>query len=373
MKTLHHLLQKEFRQIFRNKIIFGMILAMPVIQLIIIPMAADYEIKNINIAIIDHDRSVFSQRLIQSITASGYFRLAHFGNSYPEAFRSIENDQADLILEIPVDFEKSLYRENSSQLLVSVNAINGAKAAIGGNYLNRIIASFNRDIRMQNPALSRFPGAPAIDIITSNWFNYLLNYQSFMVPGILALLVTMIGVYMTALNIVKEKEAGTIEQINVTPIKKHHFILGKMIPFWVIGIFMFSIGLLVVARIVYGIIPEGSLLLLYGFLSVYLIAVLGLGLLISTYSNTQQQAMSLAFFVIMIAILMSGLFTSIESMPLWAQWIARVNPITYFIEVIRMVIMKGSGFSDIKNHFIIIAAFGVVFNTWAVMNYKKTS
>ncbi len=194
-----------------------------------------------------------------------------------------------------------------------------------------------------------------------------------MVPGILAVLVTMVGAYLCSLNIVKEKEIGTIEQINVTPIKKYHFILGKLIPFWIIGIFVFSIGLLLVARFVYGIIPLGSLALLYGFLSIYLIAVLGLGLLISTYSNTQQQAMSVVFFFMVIFILMSGLFTSIDSMPHWARIIAKCNPVTYFIEVLRMIVLKGSGFNDLKTHFLIMIGFGIFFNSWAIFNYKKTS
>ena len=212
-----------------------------------------------------------------------------------------------------------------------------------------------------------------IEVAAINWFNPLLNYQLFMVPGILAVLITMVGAYLCSLNIVKEKEVGTIEQINVTPIKKHLFILGKLIPFWVIGMLIFSFGLLVIARFVYGIVPVGSLWLLYSFLGVYLIAVLGIGLLISTYSNTQQQAMSLAFFCMMIFLLMSGLFTPIDSMPEWAKWISRFNPVTYFIEVIRMVILKGSTFQDIKQHFLIIAGFALFFNGWAVWNYKKTS
>ena len=194
-----------------------------------------------------------------------------------------------------------------------------------------------------------------------------------MVPGILVFLVTMIGAYMCALNLVKEKEVGTIEQINVTPIKKYHFILGKLIPFWIIGILVFSVGLFVIGRWVYGIIPLGNIGILYAFLAIYLIAVLGIGLLISTYSNSQQQAMSLAFFFMMIFLLMSGLFTSIDSMPEWAKWIARLNPVTYFIEVMRMLVMKGSGFDDIKNHFIIMAGFAIFFNGWAIINYKKTS
>jgi len=193
-----------------------------------------------------------------------------------------------------------------------------------------------------------------------------------MVPGILAILVTMVGGFMSALNIVKEKEAGTIEQINVTPIKKYHFILGKLIPFWVLGNIIFSIGL-IVARVVYGIVPAGSLLVLYACISMYLLAILGFGLLISTFCETQQQAMLIMFFFMMIFILMGGLYTPIESMPGWAQVIAQFNPASYLIEVIRMVVLKGSGFKDIIPHLIKLGIFAIVLNGWAIFNYKKTN
>lgn len=199
-----------------------------------------------------------------------------------------------------------------------------------------------------------------------------MNYRIFMVPGILAILVTMIGGYLSALNIVKEKEIGTIEQINVTPIKKYHFILGKLIPFWILGLIVFPLGLLV-SWLVYGIIPLGSLILLYGFVAVYLLAVLGLGLLISTFCDTQQQAMFIAFFFLMIFILMGGLFTPIDSMPDWAKVITKFNPVSYLIDVMRMIILKGSGIKDIQNHLYIILLFAIILNTWAVWNYKKTS
>jgi ABC-2 type transport system permease protein len=219
----------------------------------------------------------------------------------------------------------------------------------------------------------RFQPMPVLSVASSNWFNPFLNYKFFMVPGILAVLVTMVGGYMSALNIVKEKEIGTIEQINVTPIKKHHFILGKLIPFWFLGMFVFSIGLGVITMGVYQIIPEGSIILLYLFLAVYLLAVLGFGLLISTYCDTQQQAMSLAFFFIMIFLLMSGLFTPIDSMPAWAKLVAQFNPVTYFIEVMRMIVLKGSGFADVQYHLLKITAFAVVLNGWAILNYRKTN
>jgi ABC-2 type transport system permease protein len=373
MRTLYFLLQKEFKQIFRNRALLPMILVLPLFQLLILPLAADYEVKNISISIVDHDRSTYSQSLVSKITASGYFKLADYGNSYKEAFQQIESDKSDLILEIPVDFEKNLIRENKNQLFIAVNAINGTKASLGGAYLSRIITNFNADIRAEWIAQPRFSPQPMIEVTSSNWFNPNLNYNFFMVPGILAFLVTMVAAYMTSLNIVKEKEVGTIEQINVTPIKKHLFILGKLIPFWIISMFIFSVGLFIVARVIYGIVPVGNLFLLYGYLALYLVAMLGFGLLLSTYAETQQQAMSIAFFFMMIFLLMSGLFTPIDSMPEWAKVIANLNPVTYFIEVMRMIVLKGSDISDISKHISVMLGFAVVFNTWAILNYKKTS
>lgn len=372
MRTLKFLLQKEFRQIFRNKPLLAMLFAAPIMQLLVLPLAADFEIKNINITIVDNDKSSFSQELSSKIIASGYFIMIDYPLSFDDAFEYIENDKADLILEIPNGFEENLMRENSQQLLIAVNAINGMKGSLGGSYLNQIIAEFNSDIRSQSIQMPRFKPIPTIDVTYSNWFNPLMNYRFYMVPGILVLLVSMIGAYMSSLNVVRESEIGTIEQINVTPIKKHLFILGKLIPFWVIGMFIFSVGLFGIGWLIYGIVPVGSLLLLYSYLSLYLIAVLGLGLLISTYSHTQQQAMSIAFFFMMIFALMSGLFTPIESMPKWAYTLTQFSPITYFIKVMRMIVLKGSGFRDIQYHFIIMFGFATILNIWAILNYKKT-
>lgn len=372
MRTIRFLLQKEFRQIFRNKAIVAMILAVPVVQLLILPLAANYEVKNINLAVVDNDHSGYSQKLLNKITSSGYFILTGINQSFKEAFTLIETDKADLVLEIPQGFEQNLVRENEQKLFIAVNAINGSKANLGGSYLNNIIRSFNADTRMELVPAEKNNELPTIEIATSNWFNPLMNYKLFMVPGILAILVTMVGGYLSALNIVKEKEIGTIEQINVTPIKKHHFILGKLIPFWILGLVVFSLGLLV-SWLIYGITPVGSILLLYGFIAVYLLAVLGLGLLISTFCDTQQQAMFIAFFFLMIFIMMGGLFTSIDSMPDWAKFIARLNPVSYMIEVTRMIVLKGSGFQDIKYHLGKIVLFAIVLNGWAIRNYKKTS
>ncbi len=371
MNTLRHLLQKEFRQIFRNPAILLMILFMPVVQLLVFPLAADYEVRNIRLAVIDQDGSDYSHALLTKVAASGYFTPVHVGPVYAEGFRLLERDGVDLVLEVPAGFERSMVREQRASLAVSIHAVNGAKAAVGGVYLGRILAAFNREIREEwlFPPVRQGTG---ISVSVRFWYNHFMNYRIFMVPAILAILVTMVGVYMCALNIVKEKEVGTIEQINVSPVRKYQFILGKLLPFWLIGIVVFTLGLGLVARIVYGIVPAGSLLLLYAYLGLYLVAVLGIGLLISTYSDTQQQAMSLAFFSTMIFILMSGLFTPVESMPAWAQTMARLNPVTYFIEVMRLVVVKGSTFDDIRRHFVVMAVFAAGIHTWAILQYRKT-
>jgi ABC-2 type transport system permease protein len=208
--------------------------------------------------------------------------------------------------------------------------------------------------------------------VTNNWYNPFLSYFLFMVPGLMVSLLTGIGAFSASLNIVKEKEIGTIEQINVTPIKKYHFILGKLIPYWCLGMLVFTIGMMV-SRVVYGIVPLGSIPLLYSFLAVYLITLLGAGLLISTYSDTQQQAISVAFFLVLIFNFISGIFTPIDSMPDWAKVLAYISPISHFAQVMRMVVIKGSTFRDILPHLAAVAGLGVILNTWAVLNYRKTT
>lgn len=372
MRTLFFLLQKEFRQILRDPSILKLIFVMPVIQLAILPWAADYEIKSIKLAVIDHDHSSYSRQLINKVSASGYFILADYSASFSGAMEKIEHDKADIILEIPAFFEKELVKENESKLFMAVNAINGVKAGLGAVYLRSIIQDFNTNVRSEWIQFPRFNPETRIEITSSNWFNPLMNYKVFMVPGMLVLLLTMIGSNLTAINIVKEKEIGTIEQINVTPVRRFHFILGKLIPFWVLGLVVFTVGF-IIARYFYGIKPVGSMVTIYVFAAVYLLAVLGLGLLISTYANNQQQAMLISFFLMMIFVLMGGLYTSIDSMPGWAKAITKANPVSYFIEVIRMVMLKGSGLADIKSQLITIAGFAVVLNGWAVLNYHKRS
>jgi ABC-2 type transport system permease protein len=370
MRSLRFLLQKEFRQIFRDKSILRIIFIMPLMQLLILPLAADYEMKNISLSVVDHDHSGYSRQLVQKITASGYFRLNDYSAGFQAALKQVEKDRSDLILEIPAHFEKDLVSQDEATLFLAANAINGSKAGLGSAYLQSIIRDYNSSVRTEWMQVPRFSPEVSIGVTSSNWFNPQLNYKFFMVPGILVVLVTMVGAFLSSLNIVREKEIGTIEQINVTPVKKHHFILGKLIPFWLLGLVVMSLGL-IIARVAYHIIPEGSFLTIYVFAAIYLLAVLGLGLLVSTYTSNQQQAMLISFFIMMVFILLGGLYTSIDSMPVWAQWITRFNPVSYFIEVMRMVILKGSRLADISHHLLIMSGFAVALNGWAIANYRK--
>jgi len=372
MRTLKFLLQKEFRQAFRDKSIIVMIFAMPTIQLLIMPLAANFDVKHINLAVVDNDHSSYSRQLINKIASSGYFYITAAPASYKQALPFIEKEKADVIMEIPYGFERNLVKEGNQKIALNVDAINGTKAGLGGSYLTTVINDFSEQISLSWISPQKFNTTPVIDITCANWFNVRAEYKFFMVPAIMVLLLTMVGGFLAALNIVREKEIGTIEQINVTPVKKWQFILGKLIPFWIMGIIVFTIGLLI-ARFVYGIIPAGSIALLYLFAAVYLVAVLGFGLLISTYSNTQLQAMFVAFFFIMIFMLMSGLFTPVDSMPGWAKNIAYCTPVTHFIEVMRMIVLKGSGFDDVKQKLLYEIGFAVLLNGWAILNYRKTT
>ena len=278
----------------------------------------------------------------------------------------------DVILTIPSGFEKKLVKENKAKVQLVINAINGTSAGLINAYSMMIILDFNRSVlsEWENPAVNSTPGNI---IVTSNyWYNPKLNYKTYMVPGILVLLVTIISLLLSGMNVVREKEIGTIEQINVTPIRKIQFIAGKLIPFWIIALFELAFGL-AIGKLLFNIPIIGSLWLIFASAAVYLLVVLGFGLLISTMTNTQQQSMLVSFFFMVIFILMSGLFTSIESMPQWAQWLDKLNPIAYFIKIMRMIMLKGSGFREIKIPLYSLMLYAVLSISLAVWRYKKVS
>lgn len=363
MKTLRYLLEKEFKQIKRDRFLPRIMFIVPVMQLIILPFAANFEMRNINLSIVDNDQTVVSQQLTDKILSSGYFRLTDVSARYDEAITSIESNKSDIILEIPANFEEQLIRENQAEVLIAANAVNGTKGGLGSSYLSTIIQDFNQEKGFVS-------GMVQNGIRSTNLFNPHLNYKSYMVPGIMVFLLTIIGGFLSAQNIVSEKEKGTIEQINVTPVPKIIFLLSKLIPFWIIGFILLTIGI-IIAWMVYGLVPIGSYGVIYLFAAVYLIIFTGFGLAISSVSSTQQQAMFTAFFFLIIFAQLSGLFTPIDSMPEWAQTITLFNPVRYFVEVMRMVYLKGSHFADLTGHFLIVCLFAVFFNVLAIISYRK--
>lgn len=374
MRTILFLIRKEFLQIFRNKGILPILFVMPVIQLMVLSYAADFEIRNLKIYWIDKDQSAASKLLYQKLDASEYFILSGASFDSDAGAEAINRGKTDLVLEIPADFERQLIREQHTDIQLIINAIDGTKAGLGTYYVNRIVQDFNNELRSKY--FTKVQVVPVemkrINVEYSYWFNPELNYKTFMVPGIMVMLVTMIGVFISSMNIVREKELGTIEQLNVTPIKKYQFILGKQFPLWIIGLFELTIGLLV-GKVIFDVPLIGSLPALYAFAAVYIVMVLGLGFLISTLTDTQQQAMFISWFFLVIFLLMSGLFTAIENMPDWAQKITLINPVRYFIEVVRLVLLKGAGFADIAGHFLIISLYALIINALAIFNYRKVN
>jgi ABC-2 type transport system permease protein len=350
-----------------------LIFILPLLQLIILSNAATFEVKNIKFSYIDHDKTAFSRALLAKFEASTYFKVLTEFSSQKQANSAMLKGGVDVILEIPLHFESNLTKEKRTTLQVIINAIDGAAAGVENVYVNQIIQGFNKKAQLHliQPAdvKNRYK---SITSIPSFWFNKTLNYKTFMVPGILVLLVTMISLFLSGMNIVREKEIGTLEQMNVTPIRKYQFLIGKLFPFWVIGMGILTIGL-VIAKVIFDVPMLGNIGLMYFYTSVYLLVVLGMGLLISNYTDTQQQAMFIAWFFVVIFILMSGLFTPIESMPEWAQLLTEFNPIKYFVEVMRMVMLKGSNLSDIAPLFVKTFAYAVAINGLAVWSYKKTN
>ncbi|RLD58481.1 MAG: ABC transporter permease [Bacteroidetes bacterium] len=373
MNSLLFILEKEFIQIFRDKRMLAVIFIMPLLQLFVLIFAATNEMKHINLYVVDNDMSTFSKRLINKLEGSSFFYVQNSSFSIEKAKKELLKDKADLIIDIPQGFERDLVRENKSKVQLLINAVNGSAAQLTYVYSMSVIAGFNKNIiaeRVNMPA--NMMSNKNISVVSSFWYNPGLNYKFYMLPGILVILVTVIGMFLSSLNIVREKEIGTIEQINVTPIKKYQFVLGKLIPFLLIGLFDLGFGL-VLGKLIFDIPIVGSLFTLFSFATVYLLLVLSMGFFVSTITETQQQAMLIAWFFMIVFLLMSGLFTPFESMPTWAQNINVINPLAYFMRVIRMVLLKGSGFADIAKDFFIIMFLSVIVFSLSVWRYRKVA
>lgn len=372
MPSLKYLLQKEFTQIRRNKFMARMIIFVPIVQMLILVPVVTFDIKHIDMCVVDMNLSSTSRELVTKLQGSTFFKIKKTTFSLQDAQDEMHKGNIDVILNIPTSFERDLMTKDEASLQLLIDGINGSLAQTSLSYLTGVLMDFNRNIILEHIVLKPIAPTPRIETRTRFWFNPELDYKIYMAPGILAILVTSIGFLLSGLNLVREKEMGTSEQMNVTPVRKHEFILGKMIPFMIIGIVDLAFGL-TLARLVYHMPFEGSIVLLFGFVIIYLIAVMGLGLLLSTFATTQQQFLFIAFFFMMIFILMSGIFTPVDSMPIWAQRFNLLNPAAYFIRVIRMIVLKGSGFLDIKWDILQLSLLAIATTALASIKYKKTS
>jgi len=372
MRTIRYIIQKEFIQVFRNKRMVPIIFFVPIVQLLVLVNAATFEMKHITMAIVDLDLSGSSRQLTSKFQGSPFYRIVSAPFSFQKAMDLMQRGKADVILQIPNGFERALVKENKSTVQLVINAINGASAGLINAYSTNIILDFNREVMIEWLNPEQLSGIRVVRTDYSFWYNPKLNYTTYMVPGILVLLVTIIGLLLSGMNIVREKEIGTIEQINATPIRKVEFIAGKLIPFWIIALFELAFGL-ILGKLIFNIPLEGSLWLIFLSAGIYLFVILGFGLLISTMTNTQQQSMLVSFFFMVVFILMSGLFTSIESMPEWAQIADRINPIAYFIRIMRMIMLKGSSFADISSSFYSLIVYAILIISLAIWRYRKVA
>jgi len=349
-----------------------MIFGIPIIQLVILVHAATLEMKSIDMYVVDKDLSSLSQEMINKFEGSSFYHITGASFSMDDANEQIEKNQADFILHIPYGFERDLIRENKSKVQLLIDGINGTAASLINAYSSSVITDFNKNILVELTQMPAIKDMNPINIQESYWYNPELNYKIYMLPGILVILVTIVSMFLAALNIVREKEIGTIEQLNVTPIKKIEFIVGKLIPFLIIALFELAFGL-VIGKIFFHVPIVGSVALLFGFTTVYLLVVLGIGLFISAITATQQQVMFISFFFMLVFILMSGIFTPTESMPMWAQRVNIINPYYYFMRVIRMILLKGSGFRDISYEFYSLLVYAAIMLSLAVWRYRKVA
>ena len=372
-----YLLEKEFKQFFRDPGLPRMALMFPVLMMLVFPFAVSMEIRNINLAVVDGSRSLESSRLIEECISSGYFRLVEVCDSPEEAMRLMDDNDADAIITIGPDFAADVATDAGFPVGIKVNTVNGTRGSIGAQYLQACIRMYLQERNAGAAGMDSVPGmaasaAPVIDVSEKYYFNAYLDYKLFMIPALIVIGITMITAFLPALNIVSEKETGTIEQINVTPVSKTAFIICKMIPYWAIAFFVLTACLLI-AWAVFGYTCRGNLLWLYLYTTLDIIVMAGLGLLISNYSSNAQQAMFVIWFFAVIFMLMSGIFTPIASMPDWAQAITYFNPMRYYADAMRAVYLKGSSPLEIWYDAAGLAAIGIAMVSWAIASYRKSS
>lgn len=370
LRALRFMLRKEFLQIFRDRLMLSQMITMPMVQLILLSSAATFEVKVAEMYVVDRDQSAMSRGMVNTLRGSGRFRVTGASLSMDAGDDAMLSRNAGMILSIPSGFENDIVRGRHGEVQVVMNAEDGAAAAVTSAYVAQIVARYARQLGEERGIAP--VGAKPIEIRARSWYNASLNYRDYMVPGILVQLVTVVGTILTAMNIVREKEIGTLEQLSVTPLSRGVFIAAKLIPLWTIALLELTLGLLI-ARFLFHVPMLGSIPLVYFVAAIYLVAALGIGLFVSTLVDTQQQAMFVTFFILMIYLLMSGLFTPVRSMPHWAQVMAEFNPVKHFIRVMRLVLLKGAGLGDIRREVLILSGFGVGFLGLAVHRHGRVA
>lgn len=360
--TLKYLIQKEFLQIRRNSFMPKIIFIFPIMVMCVMPWVMNQEVKNIRVDVVDNDRSTLSQQLVHSIEASNYFIFNGLCPTYNAAFKDIETSKADIVLVIPRNYSHDLTLGSNQQILIAANAVNGTKGSIGLSYLSQIVTA--------NVVPADIVKQLKVDVLSL--YNKGQSYKVFMIPALTGILMMMLCGFLPALNIVGEKEKGTIEQINVTPVSKWSFILAKLIPYWIIGMVVLTLCLLL-SWGVYGITCQGPLGLIYLLALLLALFFSSLGLIISNYSDTLQQAMLVMWFFVVCLMLLSGLFTPVRSMPHWAYLTTYINPMHYFVDAVRTVFIRGGDFQSIAHQVLALVISSSVMAVWAVVSYKKNN
>ncbi len=366
MKALKYLLVKEYKQMFRNWLLPIIFVILPVMMMNFVPRIANQEVKNLNVAVIDNDHSTLSTRLINKISASTYFNLYATCQNYDEAFSLLQEGSIDFIVTIDNGFERYLYREGSADVMVTVNSVDGMKGGLGSGYLTQIISQYASQLNAETGQASIVPA----NMQPRYLFNPELKYEPYMIPALMSMTLILLVGFLPALNVVGEKERGTIEQINVTPVGRIEFILSKMIPYWTVGLAIVGISMVLAWRI-HGVAPAGSVLTVLVFNLVYILTISSLGLTVSNYSDNMRQAAMVMFFFVVIFMLTSGLISPLASMPDWAQAATRLNPIRYINTAMRDIYLKGSDLSQLMSQFVPLCVYGVAASVWAIISYQK--
>jgi len=363
LRTVGFLVRKEFLQVFRDRVMMFEMIAIPIIQLLVLSNAATFEVHDSRVHVVDEARTAESRALVRRIGASRYFTVVSSDPSMAEAERDLATGRAAVIVRIPRRFTDRLAAGRPAPVQLVLDGVDGATAGVVRSYLGAIVEGYGAALEMR---------ATPLAVRSRGLFNPTLDYKNFIVPGILVLLVTLIGTLITSMNIAREKEIGTLEQLNVTPLRKSEFVAGKLVPFWLIALAELTVGL-VIARLVFALPMRGNLLLLFGAAGLYMVVALGVGLWISTVVQTQQQAMFLTFFVMMLYVFMSGFMTPVESMPGWAQALTELNPVRHFLLIMRGILLKGAGFADLWRPLAALGVMAVTVLTLALRQYSKTT